>query len=97
MIDARERIHFYRGQGLEYEQGFDKPGTAYPRHKHERTTLYTVAGSLTVERPELETITLVPGSEFVIETGQEHSAVVGETGWKYVAAWDPAEAQQFEH
>lgn len=99
MIDARKQQHIYRTQGLEWENGFDQPGTVYERHAHEETRLYTVAGSLTitlfgndgVQRHELS-----PGTEFVVPDGQEHEAIVGDAGWKYVAAWDPSEAAKYK-
>jgi len=97
MINARERIHFYRSQGLEVEQGFDKPGKVYDWEAHEQTYLYTVAGSLLLQRKDKDTITLTPGSEIVVESGEPHYAEVGKKGWKYIAAWSAEEAAQFEH
>ena len=100
MIDARRQQHIYRTQGLDWEVGFDAPGTEYPRHAHEETRLYTVAGSLSIKLFAVdgaeENHELLPGTEFVVAGGQEHEAVAGESGWKYVAAWDPAEAAIYE-
>jgi len=98
VINARERLHNYHFiQHLETEQGFDESGKIYPPHQHEKTILYTIAGSLTLLLDGQDEKTLLPGSEEIIESGQIHSAQVGESGWKYIAAWDPKEAEQFDH
>lgn len=99
MIDARRQAHIYRTAGLAWEQGFDDPNTKYPPHEHEATRLYTVAGSLLLtvwdDAGERE-VTLTPGTEFVVASGQRHKATVGDSGWKYIAAWDPTEAALYE-
>lgn len=98
MINPRERIHHYHSIGLEVERGFDQADKHYERHSHERTILYTRSGNLVLtlfDTVPPRVVDLVPGDEFVIESGVEHEAVVGENGWGYVAAWDPAEANQF--
>lgn len=98
MVNPRERLHHYRSKGLEAEQGFEQPGVEYPRHSHEQTTLYTVSGKLILTLYDSVPPTVVelrPGSEYVIGERVEHSAVVGETGWGYVAAWDPEKAKEF--
>lgn len=89
----------YRRHRLECAQGKDAPGTVYERHAHERTILYTISGKLILTLFDCEpprVVELVPGSEFVISGGVEHSAVVGNEGWKWLAAWDPEEAKQYD-
>lgn len=100
MLNPRERKDAYRVKGLEYTEGFDKPGTVYERHAHEMVILYTVSGSLALTLYDVEpprTVALNPGDEFTVPSGVEHTLVTGESGWKYIAAWDPAEAARFEN
>jgi len=99
MVNPSERMDYFRNQGLEVERGFDEPGTVYDRHYHERTVLYTVSGDLVLTLCNTEPPTVVdlkPGVEFVIDSKVEHSAVVDNDGWGYVAAWDPEEAKVYE-
>ena len=92
MINARLAEEEFRRQGLAVEKGRDEPDTHYPPHAHEQTRLYTVAGSLALTVEDEEPVTLEPGSTYTIPTGVNHEAVVGPNGWKYVAAWNAAEA-----
>ncbi len=97
-LTERERlISHYESLGLSVETGFDQPGTVYDSHGHERTILYTLDGSLVLKREGRSTSRLLPGVQAVVETGQIHSAVVGENGWEYIAASDASEAALFEH
>ena len=86
----------YRSQGLAVEYGFDKPGKEYTPHQHERTTLRTLGGSAMVRVNDNHWWQrLLPDTEFVIESGQLHEAIVGAEGWEVVAAWDPKEAENY--
>lgn len=87
----------YKTKGLEVEHGQGEPNTIYEPHRHEKTYLYTLAGSIKIRLDEGEWITALPGQEFVIEDGQLHEAIVGSEGWGYVAAWDEEQAQKYEH
>lgn len=81
----------YRDQGLEIEYGFDKPGIVYEPHRHEKTWLYTLDGSLLIRLDEGEWQLLTPGTEFIVGEQQLHEARVGDKGWEYIAAWEPEE------
>lgn len=94
---ARMVGNAYRQRGLVTEAGRDKPGTVYEPHRHEQTRLYTVAGSLDIRVEAGEKQHIVPHQEFIVGGNQLHEAVVGADGWEYVAAWDEAEAEQYEH
>jgi len=41
-------IQKYKALGLETETGFDDPGKIYEFHKHEKTYLYSLKGSLDI-------------------------------------------------
>jgi quercetin dioxygenase-like cupin family protein len=66
----------------------DKAGTVYKPHRHEKTYLYTLGGSLKIRVENNDWIELKPHQEFIIDDGELHEAIVGENGWEYVAAWD---------
>src|SRR5581483_5152828 len=87
----------YRQRGLEVESGFDKPGTIYEPHKHEKTYLYTVSGSISIKLDGGEAQDVQPHQEFIVGGNQLHEAVVGEQGWRYVAAYSADEAAQYAH
>ncbi|MEK7471775.1 MAG: hypothetical protein AAB624_00855 [Patescibacteria group bacterium] len=99
MVNQIEFIGRHEANGMKTEQGFEKPGVKYSRYAHEKTALYTTSGKLTLtlyNSVPPEVVELRPGSEVVIEEGVDHSAVVGETGWGYVAAWDPEAAKKYK-
>lgn len=93
MINARERLHYYYSQGFDVERGFDRAGVEHEWHDCERTTLYTIAGSLLLERAGQDPLLLLPGDEQVVLASEKHRGVTGESGWKYLAAYNPAEAR----
>jgi quercetin dioxygenase-like cupin family protein len=87
-------VELYEQQGLRAEHVVDHPNHVYEPHQHEKTYLYTVAGSLTIKL-EGTTHVLEVGKQFVVESDQLHSATVGPEGCEYIAAWDPEEAMAF--
>lgn len=95
-MNRTEAEAHYQDKGLETEYGFDKPGTIYKPHTHEKTWLYTLSGSIAIKLGEGEWRTLQPNTEFVVGSGQLHEAKVGKDGWEWVAAWDAEEAEKFE-
>ena len=87
----------YNSLGLETEYGLDKPGKVYPPHRHEKTFLYTLGGSIKIKIDNKEWMELEKGEEFIVGSNQLHEAIVGKDGWEYVAAWDKEEAKRFSH
>lgn len=87
----------YQQRGLATESGFDEPGTVYAPHRHEKTLLYTVSGSLAIKLDGGKVQNLDPHQEFTVGSGQLHEAVVGAEGWEYVAAFNAEEAKQYTH
>jgi|GEM_PF-5596976 len=73
----------------------DKPGRTYPPHAHHETLLVTIAGYATLVTSDKSSV-LAPGSEVVIREGEEHSAEVSSSGWYYMAAWRPQEAEAWK-
>lgn len=94
-MNAAEALDHYRQQGLVAKHVTDEPGKVYEPHVHERTILFTLAGSVKLKLGNADWQTLTPGQERVIESRQQHQAEVGPKGWEYVAAWDAEEARQF--
>lgn len=87
----------YKQRGLVTETGRDEPDTVYEPHRHEKTFLYTIAGSLDIRLDEGDVQHVLPHQEFVVGGNQLHEAVVGADGWEYVAAWNEAEAANYTH
>lgn len=87
----------YRGRGLVVERGKDEPATVYEPHKHEKTHLFTVSGSIDIKLGDKPAQTISPFQEIVVGSNVVHEAVVGPDGWEYIAAWDEKEAQSFTH
>mgnify|MGYP001601369078 FL=1 len=85
----------YKAQGLTTEYGYDVPGKVYEPHRHERTVLFTLAGSIRVKIENEVWKELHPGSEFVIGNEALHEGIVGNEGWEYIAAWNPEEEAKF--
>ena len=79
----------YKNQGLETEYGFDNPGKVYELHRHEKTYLYTLSGSLELKLDDNDWMELESDTEAIIDENQLHEAKVGPKGWEYVAAWEP--------
>jgi len=79
----------YKNQGLETEYGFDKSGKVYELHRHKKTYLYTLSGSLELKLDDNDWIELESDTEVIIDDNQLHEAKVGPKGWEYVAAWEP--------
>lgn len=89
-------IQRYETLGLITEEGSDKPGTLYAPHKHEKTYLWTVDGSIMIKKGVGNWKTYTAGQECVIEDGEIHEAKVGPDGWKYIAAYDEEEAKKYD-
>jgi mannose-6-phosphate isomerase-like protein (cupin superfamily) len=87
----------YRRKGLVTEHGADEAGKRYELHQHERTHLYTLAGSIVITLGEQSPKTVEPHQEVVVGNNQLHEATVGSDGWEFVAAWDEEEAKQYFH
>lgn len=97
MATTKEKIkEQYKKQGLEVEHGFDKAGKVYRPHRHERTLLYTLDGSLSIKIENQSWRILNPGDECVIGNNQLHEAKVGPEGWEYIAAWNKEESKKFK-
>ncbi|MEX0917778.1 MAG: hypothetical protein WDZ93_01325 [Candidatus Paceibacterota bacterium] len=95
-MTKEEVIKHYTKSGLTIEEGFDKPGTVYEPHRHERTYLWTLFGSITLRKGTDDWRTYTTGEECVIEDGEVHEAKIGPEGWKYIAAFDAEEAKKYE-
>jgi quercetin dioxygenase-like cupin family protein len=94
---AQRVKQMYQERGLVAEYVHDKPGTIYEPHSHEATILFTLSGEVVFTLEDLDPVMLQTGREFSVGSGRLHEAVVGSQGWEYIAAWDPIEAEQYNH
>lgn len=97
-MDKNEIERCYKEAGLTTEYVIDDPGKVYKPHRHEKTYLSTIGGSVTIKTERIDSWEIIrPGEDFIIGTNEYHEAVVGDNGWEYVAAWDPKETDSSEH
>jgi quercetin dioxygenase-like cupin family protein len=96
MINARaQKDEFYK-DNYHVREDYSFPGTIFPEAVHEETRLYIIAGSLSLKIEDSEAVELKPGDLATINANQPNSVVIGETGCKFLTAWRPEEAAQFE-
>jgi mannose-6-phosphate isomerase-like protein (cupin superfamily) len=87
----------YQQRDLVTEHGTDEPGKLYEPHRHEKTYLYTITGSIDIRLDDQSSQTAKPHQELVVGGNQLHEAIVGSEGWEYVAAWSGEEAKNYQH
>lgn len=84
--DRASWIGALEAEGLLVTEWTDEPNTVYGEHTHDSSEVRVVIeGSMSVEC-DGETIVLGPGDRLDIAAGRPHSARVGESGVRYLAA-----------
>lgn len=57
--------------------------------------IFTISGEVMIRTDGKDEHHVLPGQEFIVNTEQTHYAVVGDSGWDYVAAFDPVEEEKY--
>jgi mannose-6-phosphate isomerase-like protein (cupin superfamily) len=84
-IDRRATIAALEAEGLCVTEWRDDPNTSYLAHSHPyREVRVVLEGSMTIAVAE-RAVDLRPGDRMDLDPGQEHSAVVGAAGVRYIA------------
>jgi quercetin dioxygenase-like cupin family protein len=88
-LDRAREIARLEARGLTVLEWRDAPGAAYAEHSHpDREIRVILAGSMQIAC-EGRTVVLRPGDRVELDPGAEHSARVGRTGVRYLAASEP--------
>lgn len=94
-LDSAQLESYFEDIGYHVETGFDEPGFQYTPHFHERTVLVTLGGSLKLTTDSIGAKQLHTGDIVVVKEKENHSAVVGKEGWKWLAAFSKEDSKRY--